>query len=403
MKITKIEIFDCEVNRRDPTLLKFNPVLLRVHTDAGVSGIGEVGLAYGAGAKAAVGILRDYAPLLLGKDPMRIESLWEALFRNTFWGMGGGPVIYGGISAYDIALWDIKGKVLGAPIYQLLGGLTNDDLRTYASQIQFGWGERHQLNIAPNDYAKAARAALDEGYDAVKVDPIQIDRDGVLGGQNQAMVNQRYFGLLSDDQIKMGAERIAAIREEVGPDVDIICEIHSLLGTNAAIQFARAIEPFNIFYYEEPVNPLNAKNFSKVAQNTRIPVSTGERSYTRWGYRDLLERQALAVVQPDLCLVGGITEGKKICDFANIYDATVQVHVCGGPVSTAAALHVEAAIPNFIIHEHHTFALKHCIRELCLQDYQPKQGRYRVPQDPGLGQALNDAVVMQYLAHTITA
>jgi len=402
MKITKIEIFDCEVNRRDPSLLKFNPVLLRLHTDEGISGIGEVGLAYGAGAKAAVGILRDYAPLVLGKDPMRIESIWEQLLRNTFWGAGGGPVIYGGMSAYDIALWDIKGKVLNAPIYQLLGGLTNDNLRTYASQIQFGWGAQHAQNAAPEDYAKAARAALDEGYDAVKVDPIQIDRKGVLGA-HQTPVNQQYFGLLSSDQVRMGVERIAAIRAEVGSDVDIICEIHSLLGTNSAIQFARAIEPYNIFYYEEPVNPLNAKNFSKVANNTSIPVSTGERSYTRWGYRDLLERQALAVVQPDLCLVGGITEGKKICDLAHIYDATVQVHVCGGPVSTAAALHVEATIPNFIIHEHHTFALKQCVRELCTQDYQPSQGRYRVPQGAGLGQALNDEVVAQYLAHTITA
>jgi len=401
MKITKIEIFDCEVNRRDPSLLKFNPVLLRLHTDEGISGIGEVGLAYGAGAKAAVGILRDYAPLLLGKDPMRIESIWEELFRGTFWGMGGGPVIYGGISAYDIALWDIKGKALNAPIYQLLGGLTNDNLRVYASQIQFGWGESHETNVDPKDYARAARAALDDGYDAVKVDPIQIDRNGA--GQQTDQVNRTYFGLLSNDQISMGAERIAAIREEVGPHVDIICEIHSLLGTNSAIQFARAIEPYNIFYYEEPVNPLNAKNFAKIANNTSIPISTGERSYTRWGYRDLLERQTLAVVQPDLCLVGGITEGKKICDLANIYDATVQVHVCGGPVSTAAALHVEAAIPNFIIHEHHTMALKHCIRELCTQDYQPEHGRYRIPQDPGLGQALNDDIVMQYLAHTITA
>jgi len=403
MKITKIEIFDCEVNRRDPTLLQFNPILLRLHTDEGISGIGEVGLAYGAGAKAAVGILRDYAPLLLGKDPMRIEFIWEELFRSTFWGMGGGPVIYGGISAYDIALWDIKGQALGAPIYQLLGGLTNDNLRSYASQIQFGWDAQHQVLTDPKDYARAARAALNDGYDAVKVDPIQIDRNGVMGGHRDTPVNRHYFGLLSNDQINMGVDRIAAIRAEVGPDVDIICEIHSLLGTNSAIQFARALEPFNIFYYEEPVNPLNAKNFSKIANSTSIPLATGERSYTRWGYRELLERQTLAVIQPDLCLVGGITEGKKICDLANIYDATVQVHVCGGPISKAAALHVEAAIPNFIIHEHHTVALKHCIRELCVQDYQPERGRYRVPQGPGLGQALNDEVVMQYLSHTITA
>jgi len=213
-------------------------------------------------------------------------------------------------------------------------------------------------------------------------------------------LKQERFGIMRHDDLQMGVERIAAIREAVGPDVDIICEIHSLLGTNSAIQFAKAIEKYNIFYYEEPTNPLNPKAMTKISQNTIIPVSTGERSYTRWGYRELLESQALAVVQPDLCLVGGITEGKKICDYANLYDATVQIHVCGGPVSTAAALHIEAVIPNFIIHEHHTFALKKCVRDLCTNDYQPKNGRFEVPDAPGLGQELNEEVCKEYLAYT---
>ncbi|WP_258874617.1 mandelate racemase/muconate lactonizing enzyme family protein [Cupriavidus taiwanensis] len=231
------------------------------------------------------------------------------------------------------------------------------------------------------------------------MDPLQIGRDGVKTGVTK--INQKHYGLLSHAELEMGVERIAAIRDAVGPNVDIICEIHSLLGTNSAIQFAKAIEPYNIFYYEEPVNPLNAKNFEKIASKTSIPLATGERSYTRWGYRELLERQTLAVVQPDLCLVGGITEGKKICDMANVYDATVQIHICGGPVSTAAALHVEAVIPNFVIHEHHTYALKSCVRELCVHDYQPESGRFKVPDAPGLGQALNDKVVQDYLAYSI--
>jgi L-alanine-DL-glutamate epimerase-like enolase superfamily enzyme len=201
----------------------------------------------------------------------------------------------------------------------------------------------------------------------------------------------------------MGEERIAAMREAVGPDVDIICEIHSFLGTNAAIQFAQMIEKYNIFYYEEPVHPMNADNMAKVARNTSIPLSTGERSYTRWGYREMLEKQALAVVQPDLCLAGGITEGKKIADYANLYDATVQVHVCGGPVSTAAALQLEAIIPNFIIHEHHTWAIKQGIRELYTNDYQPVGGKYKVPDLPGLGQELNEEVVRGYHLATLKA
>lgn len=399
MKITAIEIFDCEIWRRHPDMTRVNPVLIRVHTDEGVTGVGEVGLAYGAGAKAGVGMVRDLAPFVLGKDPMKSEALWENLFRATFWGMSGGPVVYGGLSAIDIALWDIRGKVLNAPIYQLLGGKTNDNLRTYASQLQFGWADRLAILIDPKQYAETAKYAVSQGYDAIKVDPMQITR--TYSPDQRREVVQNYFGLLLADQVLMGEERIAAMREAVGSDVDIICEIHSFLGTNAAIQFARAIEKYNIFFYEEPVHPMNVDNMAKVARNTTIPLATGERSYTRWGFRELLEKQVVAVIQPDLCLAGGITEGKKICDYANLYDATVQIHACGSPISTAAALQIEATIPNFIIHEHHTWALKDGIRELCINDYQPQQGKYRVPDLPGLGQELNDEVVKEYLAVTI--
>jgi L-alanine-DL-glutamate epimerase-like enolase superfamily enzyme len=401
MKITEIELFDCEIGKRYADLAGINPVLIRIRTDAGVSGIGEVGLAYGAGAKAGAGMIREFAPFILGKDPMKVEALWESLFRSTFWGMSGGPVIYGAISAIDIACWDIRGKVLNAPIYQLLGGKTNDHLRTYASQLQFGWADRLGALTHPEQYAEVAKFAASQGYDALKVDPIMIPR--TLAGRNPNGVVQSFFGLLRADQVRMGEERIAAMREAVGPDVDIICEVHSLFGTNSAIQFARAIEKYNIFFYEEPVHPMNTDAMAKVARNTSIPLASGERSYTRWGYREMLEKQSLAVVQPDLCLAGGITEGKKICDYANLYDATVQIHVCGSPVSTAASLQMESAIPNFIIHEHHTMALKQGIRELCTNDFQPSDGKYPVPDLPGLGQDLNDAVVGQYRVAKLTA
>ena len=399
MKITSIEIFDCELGRRHRDVGSFNPVLIRINTDAGISGIGEVGLAYGAGAKAGAGMIRDLAPFVLGKDPMKTEAIWENLFRATFWGMGGGPVVYGGISAIDIALWDIKGKVLGAPIHQLLGGKTNDKLRTYASQLQYGWSATGAMLYAAEDYAEAARTAVACGFDAIKVDPLVAGRDTCPDLDRE--VHRSYFGLLLRDQLRMGEERIALMREAVGPDVGIICELHSFLGTNAAIQFARAIEKYDIFLIEEPVHPMNADNMAKVARNTTIPVATGERSYTRWGYREMIERQALAVIQPDLCLVGGITEGKKICDYANLCDATVQIHVCGSPVSTAAALQVEAAIPNFIIHEHHTIALSQAVRELCVNDYQPENGKFAVPDLPGIGQELNDEVVNDYRVMTL--
>lgn len=397
MKITSVEIFDCEVNRKDPTMAAFNPVFVRLNTDEGVSGIGEVGLAYGNASKAAVGILRDFAKRLIGLNPMNVESIWEMFYRTTFWGMGGGPVIYGGVSAIDIACWDIRGKVLNAPIYQLLGGKTNEKLRTYASQLQFDWSLKHKNLATPEEYAEATLKAKAEGYDCIKVDPLMIDRKAVRNPKHS------FYGLMTYDDMQMGLDRLVAMREALGPDGDIILEIHSFLGGNAAIQFGKAVDDLklNIFYYEEPVAPMNQDLMANIASKVRMPVASGERIYTRWGYRPFFEKQALAVIQPDACLVGGITETKKICDYANIYDATVQVHVCGAPVSTAAALHIETTIPNFIIHEHHTYALKDCIRELCTNDYQPKDGFFVAPELPGLGQELNDAVCKDYLVYTI--
>jgi len=401
MKISSVEIFDCEVNRKDPTMASFNPVLIRINTDEGISGIGEVGLAYGSASKASVGIIRDLGKLIIGRDPTKIEALWEFLFRGTFWGMGGGPVFYGGMSAIDIACWDILGKSMGEPIYKLIGGKTKDSLRTYASQLQFDWGVHYQVLTEPEQYAEAARRAVAEGYDCIKVDPMMIDRDG--NRPNASPTSWNMYGLLADDQIKMASDRVAAMREAVGPKVDIIIEIHSYLGVNSAIQLGRVLEQYNILYYEEPVYPMNVKNMALVARSVKMPIASGERIYTRWGYRPFLESQALAVIQPDLCLAGGITEGKKICDYANIYDTTVQIHVCGAPVSTAAALQIEAVIPNFIIHEHHTYALKPEIRELCVNDYQPVDGKYHTPDLPGLGQSLNNDVVKDYLAYTVKA
>ncbi|WWC89630.1 uncharacterized protein L201_004555 [Kwoniella dendrophila CBS 6074] len=405
MKVTKIEIYECSILRRHPHLAgkgigSFCPVIVRVTTDEGISGIGEVGLAFGAGAKAASGMLRDLAKYVLGKDPMKIEAIWEAMYRQSFWGMGGGPVVYGGMSAYDIALWDIKGKKLGVPLYQLLGGKSNQSLRSYASQIQFGWGEKIFLCSKPEHFVECSLAAVADGFDAIKVDPLQVDRNGLANFGPNGYRQDRH-GLLRADDIAMGVERIAAIREAVGPNVDIILELHSLLGTHSATQFIKACEPYGIYYCEEPVNPMNPKAMIKVAQDTNTPIATGERSYTRWGFREMLENQALAVVQPDLCLVGGLTEGKKICDLANIYDATVQIHVCGSPITTAAALHLETAIPNFIIHEEHTYASKLCMQELCTNDYQPVNGRHVAPELPGLGQDLNEDVMKDYLVATI--
>ena len=191
------------------------------------------------------------------------------------------------------------------------------------------------------------------------------------------------------------------MREAGGDDMDIIIEMHSLTDTVAAIQVAQALEDLRIFYYEEPVHPLNIENYAEVKKSTRIPIASGERIYTRQGYRPFFERRLLDVIQPDLCLCGGLSEAKKICDMAWVYDSAVQIHVCGSPISKAAALQIEAAIPNFLIHEHHQRALNPESRATCVYDYQPVDGYYSVPDLPGLGQALTPETIQRCKTTTI--
>lgn len=394
MKITSVDVF--RVNDGKPSILEgtlFYPVVIRINTAEGISGFGELGLAYGNAHNAAFGMAVDFAKLIIGMDPMNTEEIWEKLFRKPFWGMGGGTVIFSGISAIDIALWDIRGKKYNAPVHMLLGGKTNTKLRTYASQLQFDWDEKTAALVKPEEYAAATRKALKQGYNCIKVDPVGFDLEGNWMGWNN-------YGILEYDQLKIAVDRVAAMREAGGDKMDIIIELHSLTDTNSAIQLGRELEKYRIFYYEEPVHPLNAESMKQIAQQVRIPIAAGERIYSRWGYRPFFENRSINVIQPDLGNCGGISEGKKICDMANVYDCAVQVHVCGGPIATAAALQLEAVIPNFLIHEQHAVA---CLKDniaTCKYDYQPRDGYFAIPDRPGIGQELTETAMSE--AYTVT-
>lgn len=381
MKITSVDVIISNDERCPGRAWK--PVFVRVNTDEGLYGYGEAGVAYTTGSYAAAEMMVDYAGYIVRKDPMKNEAIWNLLHRQTFWGMGGGTIVSAAVSAIDIALWDIRGKALNAPVYQLLGGKTNEKLHTYASQIQFNWGSERILCYRPEQYRQATRNAIEQGFDCVKVDPVGFDLEG-------NWMKWNITGSLSRVQIETAVERVAAIREEGGKNLGIIIELHSLTDTNTAIQLARELEPFRIMYYEEPTQPLNPELFRYLSSRVSIPLAAGERIYTRWGYRPFLEERSLSLIQPDFCNCGGITEGKKICDMAQVYDIGVQGHVCGGPIATAATLQLEAVIPNFVIHELHQRALTQPNIDLCKYNYQPVNGYYDVPDLPGIGQELSD-------------
>lgn len=384
MKITSVE---CYLG---------NFITVKVNTDEGISGFGEAGLAYGNSWEAAFGQCQDFAKLVIGMDPFNTEEIWEHLHRHTFWGMGGGLVITSAMAAIDTACWDIKGKALNLPVYKLLGGKTNKKLRAYASQLQFGWRTKIEASDSlgllydPQDYYDVVKDAMAEGYDAVKIDPVFAPTEPRPLAEIMGTQGNQIRGCYREHDLKRSVERIAAAREAGGPDLDIIVEIHSLLDANTAAILGKELEPYRIMYYEEPTMPCNPTLFKHIKERSGLPLATGERSSTRWGFRQFLEDRTLDVIQPDLCNTGGITETKKICDMAQVYDVGVQIHVCGGPIATAAALQVETVIPNFVIHEEHNANLLTKFKNAGKYYYAPKDGYYEVPEMPGIGQEMSE-------------
>jgi L-alanine-DL-glutamate epimerase-like enolase superfamily enzyme len=208
-------------------------------------------------------------------------------------------------------------------------------------------------------------------------------------------------GIVSREMIDTACARLKATREAVGPDVDIIVECHSHTDALSAVQYAQAIEPYGIYYFEEGTYPLNTDTAKNAARKINIPMANGERIYTRWRYLPFLQDDSIQVVQPEIANCGGITECKKICDLAHIFDASVQIHVCGSPISLAAALQVEAAIPNFQIHENHVINKFNFTRELGKVDMAAEKGDFYIPDTPGIGQELSDYALQTAYHETV--
>lgn len=382
MKITAIDLIACE------TIAEANqkPVFCRIRTDEGLYGLGELGVAIMEFSLGAFEIMRTVAPRLIGRNPLYNDQIWEELLKNTFWGHGNGGVIMAAFSAIDTALWDIKGKYFGVPVYQLLGGKYRDKLRCYASQLHGGW-KRNEFHTCGGDlgwYRQAYEDAMADGYSAIKVDFINVLPDG------SRCNNIEFANYIPIEYLREFEKRIALAREVCGPDVEIIVENHAITSANSAIQFGRVAQPYDIMYYEEPCTNLNPMEMRRIADSVDIPLAMGERCYTRWGYLPYFENRSVAVIQPDLGNCGGITEGRKICDMAHTYGVTVQTHTCNSPLSVAASLQFEAALPNFVIHEMHTVNTLEGMRRLCVHDYQPVNGVFDIPDLPGIGQELSD-------------
>lgn len=396
MKITSIDVFQLKP-RYAPHSMR--GVVCRINTDTEIYGYGEAAVSYGKGSMAGFHMIKELAPVILGKDPLRVEYLWERMFKDTFWGQSGGPIFYSAMSAIDIALMDIKGKAFGVPCYELIGGKQRDRVRAYASQLQLSWpaddAEGFRLQVTPEDYAREAVNAINEGYTAIKTDFTCIGADGKMRPTDTTC------GIVSKEMIDTACARIEATRNAVGPDVDIIVECHSHTDALSAVQYGQAIEKYGIYYFEEGTYPMISQTAKNCARKVNIPMANGERIYTRWRYLPFLLDDSIQVIQPEIANCGGITECKKICDLAHIFDASVQIHVCGSPISLAAALQVEAAIPNFQIHENHVINKVNFIRELGRYDICAENGDFLIPDRPGIGQELSEYALQTAYRETV--
>jgi galactonate dehydratase len=350
-------------------------VVLEVITEDGISGVGEIGLAYGAGATGAMQVACELArKYLIGHDARQPARFAERVYRNGFWMAGGGPVFLGAISALDQAMWDIKGKLFGAPTYDLLGGAMRDRIRLYCN----GWSRSIG---APEALGERAGAEAELGFTALKFDPFKYLPDG----ERTPLV-----GRIDQDLHRLGVERVRAVREAVGPDVDILLEFHGNLMPMDAQRACADMMEFRPLFVEEPIDSSDAGVLAKFATHISIPIAAGERLYTSSGFRTHLESGALSVIQPDLGLCGGITEAMRIAANAHVHQVTVQPHNCGGPISTAACLQIASVIPNLQFQEIFPY-FADGRQNLVLAPFEQQivDGHMALGTAPGLGVELN--------------
>lgn len=346
-----------------------NLVFVEVETDEGLVGLGEVRPVNRT--ETLLGYLSESVPhYVLGSDPFEVEKLVYRMLRDDY--MRAGDVVASGIAIIEIACWDIIGKALNQPVYRLLGGAVRDRIKAYAN----GW---YTVERTPAEFHAAARRVLAKGYRALKVDPFGAG----------------YYELERPEKLKAVA-LIEAIRDAVGPEVEILVEMHGRFNPATAVEMARELAAFRPSWIEEPVPPENLRALKKVADAVAplgIPVATGERLHTLPEYRELLELQAADIVQVDITHFGGLLNAKKLAAWVDAYYVLMAPHNVGGPVSTAAALHLAATLPNFKIQEHFNDFSEAFVKEAAPGLPEVVDGYFTLPSGPGLGVSLDLDVI----------
>lgn len=346
-------------------------LFLKIHTDEGITGIGEVG-SWGY-LDGTLGVLKKLEGYLIDQDPRRIEHHWQYMYRSMYFR---GSLIMSAIAAIDIALWDIKGKALGVPVYELLGGKCRDKVRTYPAVFKF----------TPEEMAAACADIKAQGFTAAR---LMITGDA---RQRSCGIEDSIFSHRVSAQIA----RVRACREAVGDDFDLILEVHRSMSVPDAIAFAKGVEPYNPLFLEDPIAPDSDEVMAEVAAKIWLPIATGERFITVQEFENLLMKKAARYVRPDLCAMGGITACKKVAAIAESHYVDIVPHNPLGPVSTAACLQLDAAVPNVAIQEFPSFYLAGGEKEMITSELKLDHGFLVVPDAPGIGIELVEDITEKF-------
>ena len=362
MKITDVKTLVMGTSWRNLTFVK-------VETDEGLTGVSEVRMNNRTDALVAYidGAKRRH---VIGSDPFNTEDLYQRLFRDDYGRAG--EIVATGISVIEIACWDIIGKAVNQPVYRLLGGACRDKIKAYAN----GW---YRVERSPEEFHAAAKRVLEKGYRALKFDPFGAG----------------YYELSYEEKWK-SVELVEAVRDAVGPDVEILVEMHGRFSPYMAIEISAELEKFQPSWVEEPVPPDNIAALAKASEKINLPVATGERLHNKYEYRELINLQAADILQPDITQTGGFLETKKIAAMGDMCYMTVAPHNVGGPVSTATALHFAACTTNFKIQEHFNDFSEAWVKEAATGCPEVIDGYFSLPNGPGLGMELNEDLIAEH-------
>lgn len=363
MKITNVQTHLVEG-------IRYNWTLLKIETDSGIHGWGEA--TNWPGSPLVEAACRHVGDCIIGEDARRIDFLWTKLYRDMNWLGQAGPLL-SAISAVDIALWDIKGKALGAPVYELLGGAYRKKIQLYANYWFIQGGH------SPDDYARQAKAAVGQGFSALKFDP--FSHVSYLYGSDLSDNNG-----LSEAQKCLALDLVAAVAEAVGPEVELAIETHAFLNGPTAVEMAQRLARlrFKCMWYEEPALPEFPEAIADIRRQIPLPVCVGERLHSRFMLRRVLELRAADVVMPDITRCGGLSEMRKMANLAETFNVPIAPHNPNGPLSTIASAHVMATVPNFFRQE---FIVQDVPwRDACLSRPLPiERGFFVLSERPGLG------------------